>query len=266
MGPLPTITVAELTAYPLKGAAGTSLTAAGLTPAGFRHDREFMLVRPDRRHLSQREVPRLATLEPARDEAKLTVHAPGEVTPLVHEVVDGPPLDVTVHGRPCRGTDQGDEAAGWFSAFLGRPCRLVRFTGTRPTTRRDGTLRFADGYPLSVLSRASLDDLNGRLAEPVPMDRFRPNLVLSGLDPYGEDGITTLRVGTAVIDLVAPCARCIVTTVDQRTGEQTRRDPLRTLARYRTRAFEGGCGVMFGRLAVPRVPGTVAVGDPVDAR
>jgi uncharacterized protein YcbX len=256
--------VTELNVFPLKSGGGTSLTDAEVTPAGLRHDRAFMLSRPDRRHLSQREVPRLASLRPAYDGVKLTVHAPQVVAPLVHEPVDGPALDVTVHRRPCQGVDQGDEAAGWFSDVLGLSCRLVRFTGVRPTMRGGGTLAFADGYPLMVLSRESLHDLNERLTGPLPMNRFRPNIVLEGLGPYGEDTISTLRIGEVEIDLVRPCDRCVITTVDQDTGRRTR-EPLRTLATYRTQVFDGEREIMFGRLAIPRILGTIAVGDVVSA-
>src|SRR4051812_8651896 len=125
--------VRELNVFPLKSAGGTSLGEAELTSRGMRYDREFMLVRPDRRHLSQREVPRLALLRPSFDGAKLIVDAPAAVTPLVHDPIDGPARDVTVHGRPCLGIDQGAEAAEWFSATLDTQCRLVRFTGVRST-------------------------------------------------------------------------------------------------------------------------------------
>ncbi|MEU4535237.1 MOSC N-terminal beta barrel domain-containing protein [Streptosporangium sp. NPDC023825] len=256
--------VVELNVFPLKSAGGTPLAGAELTPTGLRHDREFMLVRPDLRHLSQRELPRLATLRPAYDGVKLVVGAPGAVAPLVHEPVDGPVLEVTVHGKPCQGVDQGEEAAAWFSGLLGEPCRLVRFAGTRPTSRGGGTLAFADAHPLSVLSRESLDDLNLRVGGTLPMNRFRPNIVLEGLGPYGEDALSTLRVGTAEIEFIKPCARCVIINVDQDSARRNG-EPLRVLAGYRTRVFEGDRGVMFGRLGIPRALGTIAVGDTVTA-
>ncbi|MFF3440175.1 MOSC domain-containing protein [Streptosporangium sp. NPDC002721] len=254
--------VAELNVFPLKSAGGTPLAGAELTETGLRHDREFMLVRPDLRHLSQRELPRLATLRPAYDGGKLVVGAPGTVTPLVHEPVDGPVLEVTVHGKPCRGVDQGEEAAAWFSDLLGAPCRLVRFTGTRPTSRGGGTLAFADAHPVSVLSRESLDDLNRRVDGPLPMNRFRPNIVLEGLGPYGEDAVSTLRIGAVEIEIVKPSARCAIINVDQDSARRNG-EPLRVLAGYRTQVFDGDRGVMFGRLGVPRALGTIAVGDTV---
>lgn len=249
--------VRELNVYPVKSAGGTALTSAELTPAGFRYDREFMLIRPDNRHLSQREVPRMALLRPSYDGTKLVV---GDLT---HEATDdGPVLDVTVHRKPCQGIDQGDRAAAWFSGFLATECRLVRFTGVRPTSRGGGVVEYADGYPIMLISAESLTDLNQRLDDPLPMNRFRPSIVLEGLGAYGEDDVHRLRVGDAELEIVKPCDRCVITTTDQQTAEKTR-EPLRTLARYRTRVFDGERGIMFGQNAIPRTLGRISVGDSV---
>ncbi|WP_242890542.1 MOSC domain-containing protein [Actinomadura litoris] len=262
-----TAVIAGLTVYPIKSAGGVALAEADLTATGLRHDRAFMLVRPDGRHLSQREVPGLALLRPGFDGAKLTVESPLASAPLVWEAADGPARDVTVHGRPCQGVDQGDEPAAWFGAALGLECRLVRFTGTRRTLPGDGTLAFADGYPVSVLSRESLDDLNRRVDVALPMNRFRPNIVLEGLGPYGEDSVTSLR-GAAPdaveIDLVRPCGRCVIINTDQETARRAPA-PLRALGRYRVERFGGGREIMFGRLGVPRVPGALRLGDALTA-
>jgi uncharacterized protein len=252
--------VRELNVFPLKSAGGTSLSEVQVTSRGLRHDREYMLVRPDHRHLSQREVPRLALLRPSYEGAKLIVDALDAVTPLVHEPADGPALDVTVHRRPCQGVDQGDDAADWFSAYLDTECRLVRFAGVRHTKLGGGRFAFADQYPLMVLSQESLDDLNQRLSEPLPMNRFRPNIVLDGLGPYGEDTVSTLRIGEVEIEMIAPCGRCVLTTIDQQTGVRAK-EPLRTLGTYRTQDFGGKREIMFGRLAIPRAFGTITTHD-----
>ncbi|MEV5750120.1 MOSC N-terminal beta barrel domain-containing protein [Actinoallomurus sp. NPDC052308] len=261
-----TIVVRELNVYPVKSAGGTPLTRAEVLPEGFRHDRAFMLIRPDGRHLSQREVPRMALLRPSYDGVKLTVEfaGTGPGAPLVHAVpADGPVLDVTVHGDPCQGVDQGDEAAAWFTAALGRDCRLVGFTGRRETGIGGGTVKFADEFPLLVVSAESLAELNSRLAEPLPMNRFRPSIVLEGLGAWGEDSVRFLRIGEVELELVKPCARCVITTTDQETAIKGR-EPLRTLATYRTHTFpDGDRGVIFGQNAVPRALGTINVGDDV---
>ena len=255
-----TATLLGLNVYPLKGGGGTALHSVTLTATGLAFDREFMLVTPEGRFMSQRGFAQLALLRPSFDGEVLTVHAPGR-PPLVHKGVDGhgETLDVIVHRKECQGVDQGDAVAAWFTSFLGRDCRLVRFTGHRATSRGDGEVMFADGYPLLVISAESLADLNARLDEPLPMNRFRPSLVVEGLGPFGEDGVRLLRVGETVIEMVKPCGRCLVTTTDQDTGERGR-EPLRTLATYRT----GDGGVLFGQNCVPRTLGTLTVGDPVE--
>jgi uncharacterized protein YcbX len=249
----------ELNVHPLKSGRGTGLQAAELTTTGLLHDREFMLVTADGTFMSQRRWPRMALMHPAYDGEVLTVEGPHR-PPLVHKAVDdGPVRDVTVHRKPCRGIDQGDEAAGWFSSLLGLDCRLVWFTGHRPTGRGGGEVAFADGYPLLLISQESLDDLNGRLDTPLPMNRFRPNLVTEGLGPYGEDSVKLLRIGQTVIETVKPCARCVLTTVDQDSAVKGH-EPLKTLASYRN--IDGG--VLFGQNCVPRTLGTLHVGDPIE--
>lgn len=254
-----TAILTELNAYPLKSGGGTALRTAGLTARGLPHDREFMLVAPSGRFLSQRDLAGMALLRPSYDGEVLSVDAPG-ASRLVHKAVDdGEVLDVTVHRHETRGVDQGDEAAAWFSALLDADCRLVRFTGHRATSRGGGEVMFADGYPLLVVSAESLADLNARLDEPLPMNRFRPSLVIEGLGAYAEDAVRLLRVGETVIEMVKACARCVITTTDQETGERGR-EPLRTLASYRTIDR----GIRFGQNAVPRELGTLTVGDEVE--
>ncbi|RJL32853.1 MOSC domain-containing protein [Bailinhaonella thermotolerans] len=256
----------ELNVYPLKSGGGTSLERAEMTPRGLRYDREFMLITPEGAHLSQREVPRMALMRPAYDGEKLVVEVADPalaLTPFVHEPrAEGPAHDVTVHRKPCRGVDQGDEAAEWFSGLLGLECRLVRFPDgdTRPTGRGGGEVAYADGYPLLVISQESLDDLNSRLAEPLPMNRFRPNLVIEGWGrPFGEDHVRRMRVGGVEIEVVKPCGRCVLTTVDQDAGVRTR-EPLRTLAKFRNIGKE----ILFGQNAIPRTTGEIALGDEVE--
>lgn len=252
------IRLVALNVHPLKSASGTGVDEAVLTDRGLAHDREFMLVDGRGAFLSQRRHPRMALLRTAYDGVVLAVNE------FVHKPVDdGEAREVTVHKKPCLGVDQGDEAASYFSGFLGTECRLVRFTGHRATGRGGGELAFADGYPLLVVSQESLDDLNTRLDEPVPMNRFRPNLVLSGLGPFGEDRVRRLRVGGTEIEVIKPCGRCVITTVDQETAEKGK-EPLATLAAYRSRHYDGRRQAMFGQNAIPRATGNLKVGDPVE--
>ncbi|MCD0452593.1 MOSC domain-containing protein [Actinocorallia sp. API 0066] len=277
------ITVTGLNVHPLKSGSATALPVAELLDTGLRHDREFMLVDAEGRFLSQRKHPSMALLRTSYDGLELEVNdfhhkavgpedgpgaaAPDEVgvakRPPSGPIEHGPVVEVTVHGKPCQGVDQGEEAARFFSGFLGFPVRLVRFTGERATKLGGGRVAYEDGYPLLVIGEESLADLNARLPEPVPMARFRPNIVLSGLGPFGEDSVRRIRIGAVEIEFVKPCGRCVMTTVDQDTGVKGR-EPLATLARYRTVTFDGERVIAFGQNGIPRATGTLHVGQPVE--
>jgi uncharacterized protein YcbX len=257
--------------YPVKGCAGTSLTRAQVLSTGVAHDRTFMFVRAsDGLFRSQRSTPELAVIRPeiTAEGDKLTLSAP-EVSSLALDVrQDGERLRVDVHGMwQGDAVDQGDDAAEWASALIGEPLRLVRVPPdhTRAVDQRHGNVTFTDSTPLHLTSQSSLDDLNARIAEkdaaPVPMARFRPNIVISGWDtPYAEDDIRDFTIGTARLRWVKPDVRCKVTMVDQPTGNRAGPEPLRTLADYR-REPEGG--VSFGIKAAVTVAGEVAVGDEI---
>ncbi|MGH3095722.1 MAG: MOSC domain-containing protein [Streptosporangiales bacterium] len=256
--------VISLHTYPVKACRSVDLDSATFTPRGVRHDREFMVATPDGAHLSQREVPALATVRPTYADGMLRLAAPGRGE-MAHETrTSGPRIDVTVHRKPAPAVDQGDDAARWLSDVLGRDCRLVRCPddgGKRVNPAYgDGHTMYADAYPATIVSAESLDGLNERLAEPVPMDRFRQNVVVAGWgEPHGEDDVRLLRIGEVMLRLVKPDDRCVVTTIDQATGERTR-EPLRTLARYRTRDQK----ICFGMFAMVEQPGVVRLDDEAE--
>ena len=246
------ITVASLHVYPVKSCRGVDLTEARLTEAGLEHDREWMIVTPEGRFVTQREQPRLALISTSLDDRGLQLAAPG--TPGVSVPLDfkGEPVQVTVWRDRCDAHDQGDVAARWLSELLGQPLRLVRFD---PAHRRlsdaawtggvDAVSRFSDGFALLAISLSSLADLNARLPAPLPMNRFRPNLVLDGLPPYGEDALGDLMAGGVRLRRVKPCMRCSITTTNQLTGTVEGDEPLRTLKTYRWDAALRG--VKFGQ-------------------
>lgn len=244
--------ITELNIYPVKSCRGISVRSVSIEAAGFEHDREWMVVRPDGRFVTQRDIPRLALIVPALKPEFLVLTAPqrGELhVPLRHK---GATVTTQVWGRTCPAIDAGEQAADWFSRFLETPVRLVRFD---PSHRRLSDLewtagleaenRFSDGYPILLISEASLVDLNGRLPSPLPMNRFRPNLVLNGLRAYEEDAVHELRDGPVRLRAVKPCTRCKITTTDQETAEITGSEPLRTLMTYR--ASRKPQGVLFGQ-------------------
>lgn len=260
--------VTSLHTYPIKGCRGRTVDRLVLDRLGAVGDRRLMLVDAADRFVSQRELPLLATIEPDLDGPMLTVRAAGHAPLAVELDPEAPGREVAIWGDRVRAADQGRAAADWFSAVAGVPLRLVHFgaAARRPldpryTPRAGVETAFTDGYPLLGVLQESLDDLNTRLAEPVPMARFRPNIVLAGAPAWSEDAWSTLTVGTTTLDAVKPCARCVVTTTDQATGARhPAQEPLRTLATFRTLP---GLGAIFGQNLVARREGELVVGTPV---
>ena len=246
------VTLADIYVYPVKSCRGIAVDDWLLEPAGLEHDREWMVVTPEGRFLTQRELPQLARVVPTLERDHLALTAPGMPQLIVPYAATGAARDVVVWRSALKAQDAGEQAAQWFSDFLGRPLRLVQFDRREqrlcsPEFSGDSgaVTRFSDGYSLLAISRASLDDLNSRLPVPLPVDRFRPNLVLEGLPPYGEDDLRDFQVGGAHLRCVAPCTRCVITTTHQMTGELDGVEPLRTLKSYRwDRKLHG---VIFGQ-------------------
>lgn len=263
-------TIAELTYYPVKGCAGTSSAEMDLTGLGPRHDRSFMVVDPDGDHRTQRGSPHLATIRPdiSADGQTLTLRAPGTPPLDLTPRTDGQRRQVLLFGTPYPAVDQGEEVAEWMSAVLQKPSRLVRVPDDHQRTtsgETPGSAAFADGHAVLVTSRASLEDLNGRITaaggEPVPMERFRPNIVVEGWSqPHTEDRVRSMTVDRARLGYAKLDIRCVVTTVDQRVGVNAGPEPLRTLAHYR-RSSKGG--VAFGMKAAVVGAGRVTVGGEV---
>jgi uncharacterized protein YcbX len=259
------LTVQALIIYPIKSTRGWAVSSVEVEARGLKHDRRWMLVRPDGTALTQRELPHLARIAAAPTGEGLRVSAPGlppldVSTPGPH----APRLTVTLWKARVAGTPAGDEAHRWFSEYLGVEARLVHMSGqtVRPVDPRYAVgaahVSFADGYPLLLTTMASLDDLNRRLDAALPMRRFRPNVVVAGAEPYAEDRWRTIRVGAVGFHVVKPCARCVVTTTDPETGARGK-EPLRTLATYRRKNGK----VYFGQNLIPGGRGTIRVGDAV---
>lgn len=254
--------IAALWTYPVKGCRGVALTEALLEPRGLAHDRRWMIVTPDGRFCTQRELPLLATIDAEVTEGRLRLrHGAEELSVPATDV--GEPMAVTVWTDRVEALRPDAAADAALSAWLGRSVRLVRFPDR--ARRRcdpdhagiDDHTAFADGFPLLVTSEGSLREVNDVLLErgeaPVPMERFRPNVVLSGVAPRGEDAHRRVDIpGSAALRLVKRCDRCVVTTTDQRTGDRLGIEPLATLRRIRRNASTGG--VWFGLNAVPVLP------------
>ncbi len=260
--------VSEVHIYPIKSCGGLTLMAAEVGARGFVNDRRWMLVDPDGDFLTQREQARMALIQPALDPTCLRLSAPGMTDFDLPLDQAGRRVAVSIwHDSGVGAVDQGDQVADWFSRFLHTDCRLVRMADdtVRPVDQRYARpadqVGFADGFPFLVISEASLADLNARLDDPLPINRFRPNIVVRDADaPYAEDGWRTIQIGAVVLDLPKACARCAITTTDQATAARGK-EPLRTLAIYR----QGPKGApLFGQNAVHRAAGgTIRVGDSV---
>ncbi|HEY0686132.1 MAG TPA: MOSC N-terminal beta barrel domain-containing protein [Steroidobacter sp.] len=251
-----TASIAELNLFPVKSCRGISLDSGEVRTTGFDGDRHWLIVSDKGRYLSQRELPRMALISPTLTAGGLALNAPG--MPALEVAGDSPGtlIDVAVILDYCTALDCGDVAADWLTQYFGRPVRLARFD---PDTRRaihpsfwkggiDSGIEFSDAFPFLILSEASLADLNTRLSTPLPMNRFRPNIVLRGLRPYDEDRIHSLIVGDVMLQMVRPCTRCIIPTTNQATGEAQGPEPLATLKTYRwSKELRGA---MFGQYAV----------------
>lgn len=262
-----TLTLAEIRIHPVKSLGGFTAPEAQLTDRGLEHDRRWMLVDEQGGFVTQRELSTLACLHTASRPAgfRVTDTRDGATLDLPWRLDAGVERMCTVWSDRVRSL-VGDAAwSAWFSARLGRPVDLVYMP--EATRRRTdgryakGLTSLSDGFPYLVISQASLDELNARLDHPVPMDRFRPNLVIAGGTAFQEDGWTELTIGASRFQLVKPCARCVMVTTDQHSGARSV-EPLHTLATYRRQ----GNKVMFGVNAMGDAAGVLRVGDPVRAR
>jgi uncharacterized protein len=248
------VTIDSLHVYPVKSAAGFRCESAELTATGLQHDREWMVVDANGRFLTQRNEPRLALLK---------TQIRGDTLSLANPLGNGPDIaidhagerhNVVVWRAQCAAFDAGGEVAQFLSDWLGKPLRLVRFDQSQPrlsnpdwTAGRVVPTLFTDGYPLLVLSRESIADLAARVGHDLPIERFRPNVLIRGVDPYGEDSIVALSQGEICLQLTKACTRCAITTIDQHTGVGTGDEPLRTLRSYRYDVALAG--VVLGRNA-----------------
>ena len=261
--------------YPVKSLRGFAVPVAELDELGFVGDRRFMLVDPTGKFITQRVLPKMACIatQLAAGKLILSTDSAGSISVPAASDPSAPLRTVSVWKHEgLQAEDCGDAAATWLSDFLGTRVRLVRAGAkfsrsvTKSAARPGDLVHFGDAEPLLIISQASLDQLNDRIqaagGEPVPMDRFRPNIVIEGCDAFAEDTWPHLRIGPVVLRNGGLCARCIVTTTDQLTGERGK-EPLKTLATFR-RDPQDPTDVNFGvNLIQETKQGTVRVGDDV---
>jgi uncharacterized protein YcbX len=242
--------------YPIKACRGFEVDEAKVERMGLEHDRRMMVVTPEGHFLTQREYPKLALVTPSISGERLTLATPAPITNSVTVPIlrSGAifPVDIW-HSKGVPAVDQGETAAEWFSDWLGASVRLVhiangylRYLNQKYAVNPDDHTGFADGYPILLASEESLADLNSRLETPIPMNCFRPNIVVKECKPFAEDAWSRIKIGGLELAVVKPCARCMVTTIDKDTLAKSK-EPLKTLASYRKQ----GSGVIFGQNAIP---------------
>jgi hypothetical protein len=257
------ITVSTLTYYPIKACRGFDVSSSSVERMGLENDRRMMVVTPEGDFLTQREHPRLALVAPALEGESVTLSAPGFDSLRIALRKSGTPTPVNIwKSKNVHAIDQGAEAATWFSDWLGQSVRLVHFedgfirkVSAEYAINPEDRTGFADGYPILIISEESLQDLNSRLDSAIPMNRFRPNLVVKGCEPFAEDAWKRIRIGGVEMALVKPCARCVVTTIDKETLAKSK-EPLKTLGKFRKHKL----GAIFGMNTIPLNEGKIEIG------
>ena len=263
----PMVTLSKLIYYPIKSCRGYEVDTSIVERMGLEHDRRMMVVTPKGDFLTQREHPKLALVTPSISGETLTLTTPRMDSLSLPIRKTGPAFPVNIwRSKGVQAVDQGEGAAEWFSEHLGTSVRLVHFAdgyirtvSEKYAVNADDRTGFADGYPILLASEESLEDLNLRLEMPVPMNRFRPNLVVRGCEPFAEDTWNRIRIGGVEMAIVKPCARCVVTTIDKEALAQSN-EPLKTLASYRKQKG----GVMFGQNVIPLNEGRLRLGMNVE--
>ena len=257
--------IQDLYIYPIKSLRGIRVAEAKVEERGFNLDRRWMLIDESGKFISQRTFPIMALLSVEIGEDSLTVfHVsnPEESIEILFEEEVEEKVSVTVWDDEVPAKRVSAEIDEWFSKVLGINVSLVKMPLSTerkvdPRYAVNGeSVSFADGMPYLLIGQKSLMDLNNKLQEPIPMNRFRPNIVFSGGEPFIEDSLKEIRIGEVKFQIVKPCARCVMTTIDQATGTKAA-EPLKTLASYR----KVGNKIFFGQNVVALSEGTIKVGD-----
>lgn len=262
--------LSEIWIYPVKSLGGIRVSFAKVLAKGLEYDRRWMVIDDAGQFMSQRSYPAMALLQPSLEQDHLTLtithkHTQSAVTFGLDETSSGP-ITARIWNDTVEVVEVGDDVNAWLSHQLDMNCRLVRFPEENPRAVDnryavgDNHVSLADAYPFLLIGQASLDDLNERLKEHLPMNRFRPNFVFSGGTPFEEDTWETFSIGASRFVAVKPCDRCVMTTVDQHTGKKGF-EPLATLATFRKQ----GNKILFGQNIIGLTPGgMISEGDLID--
>lgn len=262
------ITLSDIRIYPVKSLSGILLNDAEVQPQGIKGDRLMMLVDDNGLFVTQRKYPQLALISTTVSEQSLLIKAPRSSDLWINEsdfILQTTP--VKIWKDDCVGFVANQAINKWFSEYLEFPVRLVKYNQAVPRridpaySKPADSVSFADGFPLLVISQASLDDLNSRLDEKVTMTNFRPNIVVMGCEAYAEDNWKKIKIGEVEFDAVKTCSRCVMTTVNPNTGiKNVNSQPLKTLSQYRKKEK----GVFFGMNLIPRTKDIIHINDVVE--
>jgi len=259
------ISLSGLAIYPIKSTAQVALSSVEMSPFGLNMDRRWMLIDDNGNMLTQRKHARMCLIQCTIEDTRLVVIAPGMQALKIPLKNSNTNVKATVWNDTCNTFDCGKEAAEWFTHFLKTSARLVYFPEDEVRqvdldyAKQGDITAFSDGFPYLLISQASLDNLNTRLATAVEMKRFRPNLVLSGTDAFAEDNWKKIRIGDITFNLVKPCSRCSIPSIDPNTAEKSA-EAVKALAAYRMRENK----IFFGQNVIAEGTGTLEVGMPVE--
>ncbi len=255
--------ISELYIHPIKSAAAIAVDSLTYIDLGPKYDRQWVLVDQNGTFISQRSLPKLCFIRPSVKGSKLTVEAPGQ--PPIHVTHNGEQSKLSIWNDQVVGQDCGNEIAIYLSEYLGKPCRLIEVS---PATQRlvdtnyakaGQLVGFADGFPTLIANKASLEEFNGHLESPIDMRRFRPNIVVDGDQPYVEDQWRSLQINKIRFDLVKPCSRCIMPSINPETAGK---DMQVNDVLLKTRRRDGK--TYFGQNALHQGVGKISIGDVVE--
>ena len=264
--------LSEINIYPIKSLGGISLKNSVVENRGLQFDRRWMLVNEKNSFLTQRDFPQMATIGVEITADGLAVSSENKTLEITFQPDTNEMASVKIWSSRCRAQIYGEKINDWFSGILQTNCKLVlmpeqsvRKVNYFYAVHREDAVSFADGYPILIAGENSLADLNSRLDPPVPMNRFRPNFVVSGAEAFAEDGWKQIKIGTTIFHVVKPCGRCVITTIDQTSGEKHGIEPLKTLASYRIPKRSIKKKILFGQNLIAENTGEVLnVGDKIE--
>lgn len=256
--------ISQLVIYPIKGCAGIYLDKSTIGMYGLNGDRDFVIVDQSGQFLTQRQFPSMACIQPQKTESGLLLQAPGMDTLRIDKDIQqyGSDISVSLWGESLQGADCGDTIADWFSTYLQFPCRLARrgkdFTRYVQSGKitRDIQTSFSDSYPILLVSEDSLFELEKRAGMSIPIDRFRANIIIRGMQPFAEDTWEEIMLSSYLFKKGKPCSRCIVTTIDQSTGIKMGDEPLKTLNSFRK---DSKGKVLFGVYIYPIIDQEITI-------